>query len=75
MTNLCDYEISILKVCAGIPVPGLQWGAAMGQALEFLSGSGLVHRSHQGVYSATEAGKELLASQTPGNVVPSHTST
>jgi hypothetical protein len=75
MKNLCPFEIQVLKVCAGIPSPGLEWGAAMGQALEFLNGSGLVHRSHQGVYSATEAGKELLASQTLENMLPSPTST
>ena len=40
--ELDEFEIKILRICAGEAVPGIQWGAAMGQCLETLSHAGLI---------------------------------
>ena len=37
--ELTDYEIQILRECAG-ELPASPWGAAVGQTLEFLQGFG-----------------------------------
>jgi len=60
VNDLCAYEIDVLRVCAGEQVPGMQWGAAMGQALECLECAGLVARSG-GAYAATDKGRSYLA--------------
>ena len=59
MCEPCEYELSVLRLCAGENVPGMHWGAAMGQALECLEGAGLVQRK-AGVYSASESGISYL---------------
>jgi hypothetical protein len=41
MTTLCEYEIEILRECAGEMTPR-PWGAAVGQALEVLRSRGLL---------------------------------
>jgi hypothetical protein len=54
--KLCDYEMKVLRECAGERVPGLSWGAAMGAALDALSGNGLIERV--GIrYEATKKGR------------------
>jgi hypothetical protein len=58
--DLCEYEVKVLRLCAGEPVPDIEWGAAMGQSLECLRGAGLVSLSAAGVYSATELGRGYL---------------
>jgi hypothetical protein len=58
--TLCEFEVKVLRVCAGEAVPGMAWGAAMGQALECLEGARLVARK-AGVYSATDQGRAYLA--------------
>lgn len=58
--SLCEFERSVLRVVAGEKVPGMSWGAAMSVALEFLSGSNLIHHE-AGVYRITEAGLAELA--------------
>ena len=60
--DLCEYELKILRVCAGEAVPDVQWGAAMGQCLETLSGAGLIACT-RGVYAATDAGRARLAKE------------
>ena len=62
MNDLCDYEVDVLRLCAGEDVPGMHWGAAMGQALECLEGRGLVDRG-RGAYFATQAGADFLKSR------------
>lgn len=60
MSELCEYELKVLRVAAGEDVPDMSWGAAMGQALEFLRGRKLVRlEGHR--YTATALGVELLA--------------
>lgn len=45
MSDLCEYELEVLtKVARG---ETQQWGAAVGQALEFLQNSGYLDRSYQ----------------------------
>lgn len=34
--DLCNYEVDVLRECAGQDVPGMRWGAAMGAALKTL---------------------------------------
>ncbi len=58
--DLCDYEVKILRVCAGEAVNDVSWGAAMAQALECLKGLGLARLS-AGEYTATEKGRAWLA--------------
>jgi hypothetical protein len=58
--KLCDYELKVLRECAGERVPGLSWGTAMGAALESLSGNGLVERIGTR-YEATKKGRVQLA--------------
>lgn len=40
--NLTDYEKKIILEISGIQQEGLCWGAAMGQAIEFLQEDGLI---------------------------------
>jgi hypothetical protein len=57
--TLCDYEVKVLRLCAGQDVPDLQWGAAMSVALESLKGFGLVDCTN-GAYRATKTGLNQL---------------
>lgn len=59
MSNLCDYEIKLLRLLAGEDVPDMQWGAAMGACLECLKGSGLAH-AVGGKYEITDKGRKVL---------------
>lgn len=62
--KLCDYELSVLRECAGEKQQGLAWGAAMGAALEILTGAGLVRKtvSPNGIkYEASAKGQAELA--------------
>jgi hypothetical protein len=56
--QICEFEREILEAMAGRR-PALPWGAAVGAALEYLSGHRLV-RQRLGVYEITEAGMALL---------------
>jgi len=42
MADITEYERNILRSMNGEDVPGLKWGAAMGAAIEFMRGDGLV---------------------------------
>ncbi len=57
--KLCEFEIKILRVCAGEAVPGIEWGAAMGVCLETLRSAGLID-CVRGHYTANTAGVEYL---------------
>lgn len=57
MSELCDFERELLLAMAG-KRPALPWGAAVGAALEFLSGAGLVE-CPAGRYQLTAAGQQL----------------
>ena len=57
--TLDEFEIKILRVCAGEAVPGIEWGAAMGACLETLRTAGLIDCVHY-AYAATDAGHEYL---------------
>jgi hypothetical protein len=66
MSDLCAYELKVLRECAGQPQPDLQWGAAMSAALGFLKGAGYVTTVHaDGVikYVATDRGTQYLQSR------------
>jgi hypothetical protein len=52
------YEIKLLKDLNGERQEGLQWGAAMGAALEFLKEEGYVTRG--AITKITEKGKKFL---------------
>jgi hypothetical protein len=58
--KLCDYELQVLRECAGERVPGLSWGAAMGAALDVLLVNGLVERRGSRI-EATKKGYVHLA--------------
>ncbi len=58
--TLCEFEVKVLRMCAGESVPGMAWGAAMGASLEALEGARLIART-RGVYTATDAGRLYLA--------------
>jgi len=57
---MSDYEIKILRYLNGEEMPDLSWGAAMGAAVEFLAGDGLVTQGPN--YFITDKGKAFLAS-------------
>ena len=59
MSDLTDYDISVLRCIAGEDVPGLKWGAAMSVALETLQGSGYATRG-AGRVQLTEKGRALV---------------
>lgn len=40
--ELVDYETELLRHIGGEPNDGLQWGGAMGQAIECLRGRGFI---------------------------------
>ena len=42
MVELSEYEKQILLEIGGVPQDGLCWGAAMGQAIEYLQEDGLI---------------------------------
>lgn len=54
---LCDFEIEVLKECAGLPSTITTWGAALGVCAGDLASDGYLTR---GSYHITEAGKQLL---------------
>lgn len=57
MNDLCDYEKLIMfRLKHG----GLEWGAAVGSALEFLRSQGLVETCAAGVLGLSLKGRELL---------------
>lgn len=58
-TELCEFELRVLRLCAGYEESELSWGAAMGQALEFLRGRGLVEQLN-GSWRANAKGLALL---------------
>ena len=60
---LCSYEINLLRSMDGEAVSGLQWGAAMSEAIGFLLGRGLVRQEFRDgtvKYVITKAGKQFL---------------
>jgi hypothetical protein len=56
--KLCEFELKVLREVAG-EIPPMPWGAALGQALENLKGSGYI-TSHFGGH-LTDKGKAALA--------------
>lgn len=63
--DLVDYEIDVLRICAGRPPKTeMHWGAAMGVAVECLRGRGfaVLQSSSRGGYEwvATDKGRELI---------------
>jgi hypothetical protein len=54
-TKLSDFELQILKECAGL-LPPSPWGAAVGVALEYLQETGYL--TIDGI--PTDKGKEAL---------------
>lgn len=61
--ELCEFEIDVLRLCAGERVEGLIPGAAMWQAVECLRGSGYLTRLPDGTHIASARGVEYLASR------------
>jgi hypothetical protein len=62
--NLFETEIRILRCLNGEDVPGVAWGAAMGEAVERLQGHGYVARkiTAEGLeYVITDKGREAIA--------------
>lgn len=57
----CEFELQLLRSMAGL-APPMPWGAAVGAALEFLKGDGLVEQ-RCGTYSCTDKGLALVASR------------
>lgn len=55
--GLCEFEVELLEAMDGLR-PAFPWGAAVGQALECLEGSGHVVRSN-GRYVLTEKGERV----------------
>lgn len=59
-----DYERDVLRHIAGEDVPGLTWGAAMSEAVEWLFKHGYVGRLRMPdggwKYLITDAGRALL---------------
>lgn len=63
MADLCDYDIEVLKAMAGQPSEAF-WGAAMGECIEFLAGSGYAElvSTYCGIeYRITDKGEKALA--------------
>lgn len=61
---MIDFEKEILRHLNGEDVPGLSWGAAMSEAIEYLSGNGYVtpRRGPLGInYKITDKGLEAIA--------------
>jgi hypothetical protein len=56
--DLCDFELQVLRMLAGRG-PSIPWGAALGAALEFLTGNGFATQ-REGVWVATERGIQRL---------------
>lgn len=66
MLKLVDYELAILRLLSGEDMPNLRWGAAMGEAIEFLHGGGYVERKRKDTgiaYVITEKGRAALAQE------------
>lgn len=60
MTDLCEFEIDVLRCAAGQDVPGLIAGAAMWAALEELRSRDLVCLQNR-AWVASPAGRAWLA--------------
>ena len=63
-SRLCPFDRDLLRHLSGETVPGLVWGSAMGESVEWLYGRGLVRREHtpKGIeYAITDAGRAALA--------------
>lgn len=61
--KLIDYEIDLLRSLNGEDVPGLRWGAAMGECIENLYGGGYVTRRMTGrglEYVITDKGRAAI---------------
>jgi hypothetical protein len=58
--HLTDYDRDMLRHLNGEDVPGLFWGAAMGECIEHLHGHRLVER-RGGRYLITDAGRRALS--------------
>ena len=60
MTVITDFEIKILQHLKGGGLPELEWGAAVGQALEALQGIHYAQRSSDGIIVITDEGLAAL---------------
>jgi hypothetical protein len=63
MSKLTGYEIDILRSMTGEDVPGVMWGAAMGECVENLYAGGYVNREHAAGcirYVITDKGREAI---------------
>ena len=63
MDDLTDFELKVMRCVAGERVPGMAWGAAMGEAVEYLYGGGYLARGMSGgalQYHLTDKGIEAL---------------
>lgn len=61
--KLVDYELQVLRCVNGADVPGLKWGAAMGEAVEYLRGAGYLSKSRVDggtKYTITDKGRAAL---------------
>lgn len=66
MDGPTQFEIDVLRELNGERVEGMCWGAAMGEAVEWLHGSGYISRSMKNgalTYEINDAGHALLAQQ------------
>lgn len=59
-SELDEFEVLVLRDCAGEVVEGLTWGGAMGQAVEVLRGSGYLERGLDGRHRLTSKGLQFL---------------
>ena len=60
---MTDFEKEILRHLNGEDIPGLSWGVAISEAIEYLSGNGYVirRRKTQGInYEITDKGRETI---------------
>lgn len=58
-----EFERDVLRVIAGEDVPGMMWGAAMSEAVEYLQGRGFCRRVLKDdtiTYEITDRGREAL---------------
>ena len=59
MKPLCEYEIKVLRHLRGDDMPDLNWGAAMGAAIEYLQGARLICINGN-KYELTQEGVDFL---------------
>ena len=62
---LSEYEMRVLRVCAGEPQSGIAPGEKLDTAIELLTNLRLVE-TRDGVYVATPKGQEVLNAPTNG---------